>query len=89
MSRCRTRARRRRARSEESLAEFARVRHDPQALCALLKRLADDDTPVWPLAQAAAGDAPLSEEERAMIGQIVAPELAGMTPGSVKRRHEM
>lgn len=39
-----------------------------------------------PIATAAA-ECPLTGTERAMIAQVVAPHLAGMTPGSVERRH--
>ena len=45
--------------------------------------------PVWPVAEAAAKAAPLDDAERAMIAQAVAPHLAGMTPGSIHRRHAM
>lgn len=86
MSRTRTRARNRRARLERFRAEFARFRDNPAKLSALLKDLSESDIPVWPIAEAAAGDRLLDDAERAMIAQAVAPHLAGMTPGSVWRR---
>jgi hypothetical protein len=83
-------------------AEFRRIREqirkqkrkDPEALKALealvdlLRRVAGSDLRVWAIARLAAGDEPLDEEELAMIAQTVAPRLAGMTSGSVHRRHE-
>ena len=89
MSRSRTRARNRRARLENVRAEFEEKRQDPEALAALLRWLAELDFCVWVIARPAAGDRPLDEAERAMIAQSVAPRLAGMTPGSVHRRHEL
>jgi hypothetical protein len=88
MSRSRTRARNRRARLELIRAEFDRKRDDPEALAHLLSRLADSDICIWPIARLADVDRPLDEAERAMIAQTVAPRLAGMAPGSVRRRHE-
>ena len=43
---------------------------------------------LWAIARPAPGDKPLDEAELAMIAQIVAPSLAGMTPSSVHRRYE-
>jgi hypothetical protein len=37
----------------------------------------------------AATEKPLDDAETAMVAQSVAPHLAGMTPGSVYRRHEL
>ena len=88
MSRSRTRARNRRARIEQIRAEFDKRRDDPEAFAHLLNRLADSDICIWPIALLAADERPLDEAERAMIAQTVAPRLAGMTAGSVHRRHE-
>ena len=88
MSRSRTRARNRRARLEKLGAEFEENRQDPEAFAALLRRLASSNDCVWGIARNAARVKPLDEAERAMIAQLVAPRLAGMTPGSVYRRHE-
>lgn len=87
MSRNRTRGRKRRARLGAAVAEFARVRDNPQALLALLTRLAASDVSVWAVAQSAAGGAPLDDDERALIAQTVAPHLVAMTPGEVRHRH--
>ncbi|HYT93288.1 MAG TPA: hypothetical protein VEL76_31505 [Gemmataceae bacterium] len=94
MSRSRTRARKRRALREEILAEFARTRENPEALEAMLRRLADSDIHIWAIvrpnkAEVRRGFKPLDEAENAMIAQVVAPHLAGMTPGSVHRRHKL
>jgi hypothetical protein len=89
MSRSRTRARNRRARLEKVRAEFEEKRQDPEALEDLLRRKAESNFCIWAIARPAAGAKPLDEAERAMIAQIVAPPLAGMTPGSVHRRHEL
>jgi hypothetical protein len=69
-------------------AEFRQKRENPEALAQLLSSYADSDLRVWAVARPAEGDRPLDEEEKAMIAQTVAPPLAGMTPGSVHRRHE-
>lgn len=87
MSRGRTRARRRRAHIEKVRAEFEQTRSNPEAFEQLLRRLADSDLSVWAIARSAAKDNPLGDAEAAMIAQIVAPHLAGMTPGSVHHRH--
>jgi hypothetical protein len=89
MPRSRTRARKRRALLENVRAEFEEKRRDPEALAALLRRLAESDLCVWAIARPAASNMPLDEAERAMIAQVVAPRLAGMTPGSIHRRHEL
>ena len=80
MSRSRTRARNRRAQRERVRAEFQQKRQDPEALADLVRRLAESDLRVWDIARPAAGDKPLDDAECAMIAQIVAPPLAGMTP---------
>jgi hypothetical protein len=87
MSRSRTRARNRRSRLEGIRAEFEQERKDPGALADLLRRVAASDLCVWAIARPS-DDKPLDDDERAMIAQTVAPRLAGMTPGSVHRRHE-
>ena len=89
MSRGRTRARRRRAQIEKVRAEFEETRSDPEAFAQLLRRLADSDLSVWAIARSAATEKPLDDAEAAMIAQVVAPHLAGMTPGSVYRRHQL
>jgi hypothetical protein len=89
MPRSRTRARKRRALLENVRAEFEEKRRDPEALAALVRRLAESDLCVWAIARPAASNMPLDEAERAMIAQVVAPRLAGMTPGSVHRRRKL
>ncbi len=89
MSRSRTRARNRRALREEARAEFEKSRENPEAFAALLRRLAASNHCVWAIARLATGDKPLDEAEAAMIAQVVAPDLAGMTNGSVHRRHKL
>jgi hypothetical protein len=86
MSWSRTRARKRRARLEKVRAEFQEKRQDPGALEDLLREHAESSLRLWDVARPAAGDKPLDDAERAMIAQVVAPRLAGMTPGSVRRR---
>lgn len=88
MSRSETRAKRRVARHEQRISDFSQARKDPAALAALLKRLAASDIPIWPIAEAVSRSSPLDAAERAMIAQVVAPHLAGRTPGSVVRRQE-
>lgn len=89
MSRGRTRARRRRAHIEKVRAEFEQTRSDPEAFTQLLLRLAASDQSVWAIARTAGPEKPLDDAEAAMIAQIVAPHLAGMTPGSIYRRHQL
>jgi hypothetical protein len=89
MSRGRSRARRRLARIEKVRAEFEETRSNPEAFAQLLRRLADSDQSVWAIARSATPEKPLDDAEVAMIAQIVAPHLAGMTPGSVYRRHQL
>ena len=89
MSASRTRKRKRRALLEKLRAEFKEKRQDPGALAKLLRRHAESSLRLWDIARPADDDRPLDEAERAMIGQIVAPRLAGMTPGSVHRCHEL
>jgi hypothetical protein len=89
MSRGRTRARNRRARLLELHAEFEKQRENPEAFAALLRRLAALDLSIWSVARQVPGDKPLEDAELAMIAQIVAPQLAGMTPGLVHRRHKL
>jgi len=89
MSRGRTRARRRRARIEKARAEFVQTRSNLEAFAQLLRRLAASDLSVWAIARSATPEKPLDDAEAAMIAQIVAPHLAGMTPGSIFRRHQL
>jgi hypothetical protein len=86
MSRRNTRARNRRAQLEQARIEFERKREKPAALAAFLRRLQKSDVSIWSVARLVATDNPLDESELAMIAQIVAPHLAGMTPASVRRR---
>jgi hypothetical protein len=86
MSRYRTRARGRRARFEEAVAEFKQLRADPEAFRAFLIRLRESKFCVKKVAKAASIDWLQSDDEVAMIDQIVAPHLAGMTPGAVHKR---
>lgn len=90
MSRGRTRARRRRrAHLEKLYAEFEQTRSNPEAFEQFLRRLAASDQSVWTIAPSAATEKPLDDAEAAMIAQIVAPHLAGMTAGSIHRRHQL
>jgi hypothetical protein len=87
MSRRRTKDRNRRRRLGELRAEFEAKRRDPEALVAFLRRHADSERRLWAIADPPAGAEPLDEAERAMIAQLVAPHLAGMS--SARRRHEI
>lgn len=87
MPRSRSRARQRRARMEKVLAEFDQARSNPEAFEQQLRQLADSDLRVWAIA--AAAEKPLDDAEMAMIAQIIAPRLAGMTSGCVYRRHQL
>jgi wyosine [tRNA(Phe)-imidazoG37] synthetase (radical SAM superfamily) len=89
MSRCRTRARNRLALREKVCAEFEKKRENPEAFAALLRRLAESDLCVWAIARVASSNKPLDEAEEAMIAQVVAPRLAGMTPGAVHLRRRL
>lgn len=89
MSRGRTRARRRRAHIEKVRAEFEQTRSNLEAFEQLLRRLAASDQSVWAIARSAGTEKPLDDAEMAMVAQIVAPHLAGMTPGSIYRRHQL
>lgn len=84
-----TRARRRRAQLEKVRAEFQEARSNAEVFEQLLRRLADSDLRVWEIAQSAAAEKPLDDEEAAMIAQIVAPDLACMTAGGVFLRHQL
>jgi hypothetical protein len=88
MSGARTRARKRRARFEKIRAEFVETRSNPGAFEKLLRHIAESNQCVWTVARSVATDIPLDDAECAMIAQVVAPHLAGMTPGSVFRRQE-
>lgn len=89
MSRSRTRARNRRALLEEAGAVFEAARELPEAFAELLHRLAESNLRVWGVAEAAARQKPLDDDERAMIAQAVAPRLASYASGSVRRRHKL
>ena len=88
MSRSRTRARKRRAPLEKARAEFEAARESPEALAELLHRLAESDLRVWGIAEAAARQRPLDDDERVLITQAVAPHLASYASGSVRRGHK-
>ena len=89
MSRMRTRARCRRAQQNEIRAEFEAKRSNPEEFAHLLRRIAESDLCLWGVARSAASDHPLDDAEKAMIAQIVAPQLAGMTHVSTHRRREL
>jgi hypothetical protein len=55
------------------------------ALYRLLCDLDRSDQRLWPLAETIG----CTPEETAIIAQIVAPQLAGMTPGNILRRHKL
>lgn len=86
MSRRRTRARRRRAHTAASVAEFNRVRADGSSLAEYLKDRSAKDQPIWPVAEAASKERPLDQDERVMIQEAVALHLVRMRPGTVRRR---
>jgi hypothetical protein len=88
MSGARTRARKRRARFEKVCVEFVETRKNPGAFEKLLRHIAESDQCVWAVARSAAKEIPLDDAECAMIAQVVAPHLAGMTSGGVFRRQE-
>lgn len=103
MSRAETSARKRRQRMENDLREVVRQARNadaksvranrfkpyPQpghgALWRLLRDLERSHQRLWPLADAIG----CTEEEKAMIAQVIAPHLAGMTPGNVLHRHQL
>lgn len=76
-------------RVDDKAALTNRVMHHPRpghgALYRLLRDLDRTDQRLWALADAIG----CTEEEKAMIAQIVAPDLAGMTPGNVLHRHQL
>lgn len=87
MSRKENRARKRRALEQEKIetqrldlqtqrCEFQVNRKDPAALAATLKNLAKQEAPIWRIAEPSTGERPLDDEERAMIAQMVAQEVA-------------
>lgn len=95
MSRSASRERKRRKRLEALLLQaIARARGadaktgdtafaaSNDRLLQTLRELDRADVCLWDMARAIG----CTEEENAMIAQIVAPKLAGMTPGSVLRR---
>jgi hypothetical protein len=98
MSRSRSRKCKCRRRLEAELREaFEKARHaDANAaragaappghgeLWAVLCKIVRSDFSVWEIARGAH----CTDDENAMFAQAAAPELAGMTPGSVVRRRE-
>jgi hypothetical protein len=81
--------RNRRAEFEEVCAEFQEKRNNPGAFAELLQRIANSDHCVWAVAQSAARENPLDDSERAMIAEVVAPDLAWRSPGLVYRFKEL
>jgi hypothetical protein len=71
---------------QRALDDFDRNRESPAAFWATLIRLERADIPLWELALLS--PKPLKESEAVMLAQVVAPPLAGMTPGSVHDRHK-
>jgi len=63
----------------------ASPRADNGELWRLLRDIASSGRCVWDVTRAVG----CTDDEIAMIAQAVAPRLAGMTPGSVFRRHKL
>jgi hypothetical protein len=98
MSRSRSRACKRRRRLEDGLREMVESARNADAkaarasaappghgeLWALLRRIEQSGLCVWDLARAIR----CTDDEMAMIAQVVAPALAGMTHASVHWRHQ-
>lgn len=78
-----------RAQFERFRAEFQAKRNDPGAFLDLIERIVASDEPVWAVARSATKEKPLDDDERSMLAALVAPHLAGMTPGSVYRRRRL
>ncbi len=87
MSRSRTRGRRRVARHQERVHEFTEARRDPSEFQALVARLAAGESSVWPVAEDSGRLSSLTDDERAVVAQAVAPALAASAAGAAKRRH--
>jgi flagellar basal body rod protein FlgB len=81
--------RNRRAEFEEVCAEFQEKRNNPGAFAELLQRIANSDHCVWTVAKSAARENPLDDSEKAMIAEVVAPDLAWRSPGLVYRFKEL
>jgi hypothetical protein len=75
MSRCATRARRRRARYEELRAELASVRNDPEAMFAMFKRVAGSNQRACLLIGLTPKDRRLDDDELAMLLKAVVSAL--------------
>ena len=86
MSHAPARERRRRARLAAQVAEFTRARDGPEALAAVLARIAAGPDPVWKVADAAAADRPLDGDELALVARAAAPHLRRPSPRSVRER---
>lgn len=87
MPRSATRARKRRRFIDEYRRQFVVLRRDPESLVAFLRYCAAADIPLWAVCCPYEGDRPLDDSEQAMIAQLIAPHLAGMTPGSIRKRN--
>ena len=71
--------------ADAKAAESYRVTPGHGALWRLLRDLIRSGRTVWSVARAIR----CTEDEKAMIAQVVAPHLAGMTPGHVRKRHQL
>ena len=78
-----------RAEFDKICDEFQEQRNNPLAFAELLQRIAHSDYCVWAVAQSAAKDSPLDDSERAMIAQVIAPELAWRSPSVAYRFKEL
>ena len=74
---------------EEVCAEFQEQRNNPGAFAELLQRIANSDHCVWAVAKTAARENPLDDSERAMIAEVVAPDLAWRSPRLAYRFKEL
>ncbi len=72
----------RQAQAARSQRLLPKPRFDNGPLYCLLRDLERSGVCVWRLAK----DIDCNEDEMAMIAQVVAPHLAGMTPGNILRR---
>ena len=81
--------RKHRAAFEKICAEFQEQRNNPVAFAELLQRIANSNDCLWAVAQSAAKDKPLDDSERAMIAQVIAPELAWRSPSVAYRFKEL
>lgn len=75
-------------RAAKRCAAVKQVRKDPADFLAYVRQIAATHLCVWRVVQEAAtrSGSPLTDEERAIIAQVVAPRLAGSN-GQAERRH--